>query len=85
MLVGDDGVGGTSWSGPGAASLSIALAWVSLSCVILSLNGVFGQVCAPSKAVPLIANYVAERDPLVRNNAIECIVAAYQSSGDKVS
>ena len=43
------------------------------------------QVCAPSKAIPLIANYIAERDPLVRNNAIDCIVAAYQSSGDKIS
>jgi hypothetical protein len=39
----------------------------------------------PSKAVPLIANYIAERDPLVRNNAIDCVVAAYQSAGDRVS
>ena len=42
------------------------------------------QVCVASKALPQIGAYVAERDVSVRNAALDCLVAAYQSYGEKM-
>lgn len=42
------------------------------------------QVCVPSKALPLIAGFIAERDSMVRNSACDCIAAAYSSIGEKI-
>ncbi len=37
-----------------------------------------------SKALPQLGTYVAERDVNVRNSALDCLVAAYQSYGEKM-
>ena len=42
------------------------------------------QVCMPSKALPVIAGLISERDSLVRNAACDCIAAAYSSIGEKI-
>jgi len=42
------------------------------------------QVCVPSKALPMIAAFIGERDSLVRNAACDCIAAAYSSIGEKI-
>ncbi|ORX61016.1 ARM repeat-containing protein [Piromyces finnis] len=52
-----------------------------LGCLI-QRNGL--SVCHPNKALLIIANQISDRDPNVRNEALNTIVEAYKQVGDNV-
>lgn len=60
------------------------LPWKPASCVtILIPDPQNFQVCVPSKALPAVGAFIAERDVGVRNAALDMLVAAFQTYGEQ--
>jgi len=57
---------------------------LSVACYLVQEKGLEEITNSPGKVISTIGNFVSERDPSVRNSAIEFIIAVYSMIGEKV-